>query len=56
MDILNIRERALKEKDRKFNIISDCPENLFTSIEEEYFKDVTTLLAGLSVNEVGKLE
>ena len=37
-------------------MISDCPENLFTTIEEEYFKDVTSLLASLSINEIGKLE
>lgn len=55
-DILSVRYKAFKEKDKKFNIISDCPENLFTSIEEEYFKDVTSLLSSLAITEIGKLE
>ena len=29
---------------------------MFTSIEEEYFKDVTSLLSSLSKAEIGKLE
>ena len=32
LQILNTRQKAVKLKDKKFNVISDCPQNLLTNI------------------------